>query len=62
MTHAPQPAPELLPDLLDLDALMRGVAPVTSPDDLAAPDVFPDDEELQEFVAWVRAQRNRDIA
>jgi hypothetical protein len=35
---------------------------LTTPHDLAAPEIFPDDAEFDEFLASVRADRNRDLA
>jgi len=36
----------------------QGVRPVESVDELACPDLFESDEELDEFIAAVRAWRN----
>ncbi len=47
-----------------LDALARrkGARPVKSVHDLADPEVFETDEELDEFLAHVRAERDANIA
>ena len=47
---------------VDVDELFRGVPPIKSIEDLAAPDVFETDEELDEFLAFVRADRNANLA
>lgn len=54
--------PELLPDLIDLDTMLRDVAPLKTPHDWAAPELFPDDAEFEEFLAFVRAKRNKGMA
>ncbi|MCL2781165.1 MAG: hypothetical protein FWD74_06700 [Actinomycetia bacterium] len=61
MTRAPEPISELLPDLLDLDALLRGVPPLLTPGDWAEPQLFPDQAEFDEFLAWVRRTRDQDL-
>lgn len=62
MTSDPQSAvPEAMPELVDLDELLRGVPPLSSPHEWAMPGIIPDDEEFDEFVAWLRAQRRRDF-
>ena len=47
-----------------LDALARrkGVKPVESVHDLALPEVFESDEELDDFLAHVRAERDANLA
>jgi hypothetical protein len=45
-----------------IDELFRDVPPIESVDDLAAPGVFTSDEELDDFLEWVRAARNADTA
>lgn len=45
-----------------LDDLFRGVSPIESVDDLAVPGVFESDDELDEFLAWMRAERNANLA
>jgi hypothetical protein len=54
--------PGVIPGLVDLDVLLKDVAPLTTPHDWAAPDLFPDDAEFNEFVRWVRAERNTNLA
>jgi hypothetical protein len=59
MTSDPQPAsPEVLPDLMDLDDLLKDVQPLSSPHDWAAPELFPDDAEFDEFLSWLRTERS----
>ena len=43
-------------------ARRQGVKPVTSLDDLARPDLFKTDEELDEFLADLYASRRADLA
>jgi len=45
---------QILPDLIDLDELLRDVPPLKSPQDWAAPEIMPDDGEFKEFLAWLR--------
>lgn len=45
-----------------VDELFRDVAPIQSVEDLASPDVFDSDGELEEFLASVRSSRNGDLA
>jgi hypothetical protein len=52
---------DLPPDLIDLDELFRDAKPVEDLDDLAIPDFFESDEELDEFQTWVRTQRLADL-
>lgn len=54
---APRRGPLSLDDL----AARRGVKPVTSVQDMAVDGLFPDDE-LDEFIAQVRAWRQADTA
>lgn len=42
--------------------LFRGVPPISSVDDLAVPEVFETDAELEEFLTSVRADRHADLA
>ena len=63
MTSSPDSVgPELLPDLIDLDAMLRDVAPLATPHDWAAPELFPDDAEFEEFLVSVRAERTKGMA
>lgn len=41
-----------------LDALLRekGVQPIRSVDELACDGIFDTDEELEEFLTWIRAE------
>lgn len=43
-------------------ARRQGVGPVASIDDLARPDLFESDEELDEFLAMVYADRHTGLA
>ncbi len=45
-----------------MDELFRDVPPIESVDNLAAPGVFDSDDELDEFLVWVRAERNANLA
>lgn len=45
-----------------VDELFRDVQPIESINDLAAPGLFGSDEELDKFLAWVRAERNANLA
>lgn len=47
---------------VDLHELFRDVPPIKSIEDLAAPEVFETDEELEEFLTFVRADRNANLA
>jgi hypothetical protein len=47
---------------VSLDELFRDVRPIASVDELAAPEVFPSDAELDEFLIAVRADRDADLA
>jgi hypothetical protein len=63
MTTNPDPAaafPQV--DRIDLDELFRDAPVLKTPHDLAAPEIFPDDAEFEEFLASVRADRARDLA
>jgi hypothetical protein len=40
----------------------QGVRPIESVDELACPDLFESDDELDEFIAFVRASRNAELA
>lgn len=46
---------------VDVEELFRDVPPIGSIEDLAAPGVFATDEELDEFLAFVRADRNANL-
>ena len=47
---------------LDAYARRKGVRPVESIHDLAQPEVFESDEELDAFLAHVRAERDANLA
>ncbi len=59
--HRHEPLDE---DELSLDELARrqGVRPVRNVHDMARPDMFGSDEELEEFLAHVTASRHADLA
>lgn len=40
----------------------QGIRPIGSVDELACPDLFESDDELGEFIAFVRASRNAGVA
>ena len=40
----------------------QGVNPIESVDELACPDLFESDDELDEFIAFVRASRHTGLA
>jgi len=42
--------------------LFKDAPVVRGPGDLANPDLFPDDAEYEEFIAWIRTERQRDLA
>lgn len=52
---------EWVSDKQDLDELVKGVKPYTGGDEYAISDFFTTDEEQQEFVAWVRAERDKEL-
>jgi len=47
---------------VNVDEFFRGVHPIQSVDELAAPEIFESDEELDEFLTAIRADRNADLA
>lgn len=47
---------------VDLDELFRNAPVLAVPHDLAAPELFADDGEFEEFLASVRAERARGLA
>lgn len=59
-----QPAHEGLDGPALRDALLadKNVQPITSVDDMAGEDVFDSDEELDEFLSWVSAERKANLA
>jgi len=63
MTPVPHDGPSRrLSPRADLDELFRDAPVLTSLHDLAAPEIFPDDAEFEEFLVSYRADRRRDIA
>jgi hypothetical protein len=63
MTTDSQSSPErFASDRTDIDALFRDTPVLLSPHDWAAPGIFESDEEVEEFIAWVRAERNANLA
>lgn len=59
--HSDLPA-EWASDKIDLDELFKDTKPIGDGSDWACPSFFESDEEQQEFVAWYRAERQKDIA
>ena len=55
-----QPA-DWVSDKQDLAELVKGVKPYTGGDDYAIPGFFGSDKEQREFVAWVRAERDKEV-
>lgn len=60
---------ERLPDWgtaeqVPVEELLRrqGIRPIESVDELACPDLFDSDDELDEFIAFVRSSRNAEVA
>lgn len=62
--NAEQPSHEELDGPALLEALLadKDVQPIRSVDDLAGDDAFESDEELEEFLAWVSAERKANLA
>jgi len=58
--HEPPPAPRPRLSVEELLAF-KGTPAISSLDDLAA-DTFASDDEVDEFLAFTRAERNRDLA
>lgn len=58
------PQPDLpvawVSDKQDLSQLVKGVRPYTGGDEYSISDFFATDEEQQEFVEWVRAERDKE--
>lgn len=52
---------EWVSDKEDLAELVRDVRPYSGGDEYTAPGFFASDEEQQEFVAWVRAERDKEL-
>jgi hypothetical protein len=49
---------------IPVEELLRrqGVRPIESVDELACPDLFESDEELDEFIAFIHASRHTGLA
>jgi hypothetical protein len=64
MTTSPQPGlpPEWVSDKVDLDELFRDSKPVGDVSDWAIPGFFGNDEEFQEFQAWLKTERASGMA
>lgn len=62
MTTSSDQAPAEVHRRVDLDEMFRDVPPMKSIEDLAAPEAFETDEGLEEFLAFVRANRNANLA
>lgn len=64
MTVNPQPrsASEWVTDREDLAELVKNVKPYTGGDEYTIPGFFASDEEQHEIVAWVRADRDKELA
>lgn len=58
MTSSPHPAG----DKIDLDEHLKDVKPNSGGDELAIPGFVETDQEYAEFVAWYRAERERQLA
>jgi hypothetical protein len=54
--------PEWVSDKEDLDALFKDAKPIGDGSDWACPAFFETEEEQAEFVAWYRAERQRELA
>lgn len=63
-SNAAQPSHEGLDGPALLEALLaeKDVQPIRSIDDLAGEDAFESDEELEEFLSWVSAERKANLA
>lgn len=61
---SPEPSHEGLDGPALRDALFeeKHVQPITSVDELAGEDIFDTDEELDEFLSWVSAERKANLA
>lgn len=59
--HLPEPGTA---EHVPVEELLRrqGVRPIGSVDELACPDLFESDDDLDEFIAFVRASRNAELA
>jgi hypothetical protein len=59
-TPVPEPRYEDLP--IDELARRQGVRPIATVDELADPEVFESDQELEDFLEFVRESRRTDVA
>jgi hypothetical protein len=57
-----EPSPEWVSDKEDLEALSKDAKPIGDGSDWACPAFFETDEEQAEFVAWYRAERQKELA
>lgn len=63
MTTDPQGAPGPdFPGRVDIEAVFKDVPPIGDISELAAPEIFETDEELDEFLEWYRAERDAHAA
>lgn len=62
MSASPHPLGSEHDDRIDLDELFRDAKPVGDGAGLAAPGVFETQEELDEFLAWLRVDRAASVA
>ena len=46
----------------NIEELAKNAPVWRKPGDLANPNLFPDDAEYEEFIAWIRTERQRDLA
>ena len=60
-SHVDPPA-EWVSDKIDLDELLKDVKPYSGGDELAIPGFFETYREHEEFVAWCRAERDKELA
>lgn len=54
--------PESVSDKIDLDELFKDAKPYGDGSDWEIPGFFTTEAEHQEFLAWYRAERQRDLA
>jgi len=52
---------EWVSDKQDLAELVKAVRPYSGGEEYAIPDFFASDQEQQEFVAWVRTERDKEL-
>lgn len=63
MTVEPEHGPEWVDDDVPIEELARrqGIRPIASVDELAEPDTFESDAELEEFLADLYTSRRADV-